>query len=262
VEGAGGATVYLLGSIHLLSEDAYPLPRPVQDAYADAERVVFETSMDSLMARQGEMAMRGLFAGGKTLRSELPADLYAQVQKAAPALAPLGVGMPAVDRMEPWLVALLFQSAESMKVGLVPEHGVDMHFATRAREDGKPVGSLESVDFQMDLFDGLTPAEQVSYLRQSLEDLPRATGLLRQMVAAWRAGDAAAIDTLMNESRDEAPAMYARLLTDRNAAWVPQIEALLRGSDDVLVVVGAGHLVGEDSVVTMLRQRGYTVDQL
>ena len=262
VEGAGGATVYLLGSIHLLSADAYPLPRPVQDAYADAERVVFEASMDSLRARQGEMAARGLLQGGKTLRGELPDDLYAQVQKAAPALAPLGVGMPSVDRMEPWLVALLFQSAESIKVGLVPEHGVDMHFTARAREDGKPVGSLESVDFQMELFDGLTAAEQVSYLRQSLEDLPNATELMRQMVAAWRAGDADAIDLLMNESRERAPEMYARLLTDRNAAWVPQIEAMLRGRDDVLVVVGAGHLVGGDSVVAMLRRRGYTVDQL
>mgnify|MGYP006146283647 FL=1 len=66
----------------------------------------------------------------------------------------------------------------------------------------------------------------------------------------------------MNESMDDAPALYARMLTDRNAAWVPQIEQLLRGADDVLVVVGAGHLVGEQSVVEMLRQRGHTVEQL
>jgi hypothetical protein len=262
VQGAGGATVYLLGSIHLLSADAYPLPQPVQDAYADAERLVFETSMDSLMARQAEMAARGLLQGGKTLRGELPEDLYAQVEKAAPALAPLGVGMVSVDRMEPWLVALLFQSAESLKVGLAPEHGVDVHFTERARADGKPVSGLESVDFQMDLFDGLSAGEQVSYLRQSLQDLPRSTEVMRQMVAAWRAGDADAIDALMNESRAQAPEMYARLLTDRNAAWVPQIEALLRGWEDVLVVVGAGHLVGDDSVVAMLRARGHTVEQL
>jgi uncharacterized protein YbaP (TraB family) len=66
----------------------------------------------------------------------------------------------------------------------------------------------------------------------------------------------------MNESMDDAPALYARMLTDRNAAWVPQIEQMLRGADDVLVVVGAAHLVGENSVVEMLRQRGYAVEQL
>lgn len=262
VEGADGATVYMLGSIHLLSEDAYPLPQPVQNAYADAERVFFETSLDSLMARQQEIAMRGMYPAGKSLRSEIPAELYSKVEAAAPALAGLGITMPVLDRMEPWLVALMFQAVEWQKAGLTPEHGVDMHFSGRARQDGKPVGGLEPVEFQLGLFDAMTPEEQVSFLRQSLEDAPRTAEQMQQIVAAWRAGDAARIDAIMNESMDESPALYARMLTDRNAAWVPQIEALLRGRDDVLVVVGAAHLVGEQSVVSMLRQRGYTVEQL
>ncbi|HEX2079670.1 MAG TPA: TraB/GumN family protein [Longimicrobium sp.] len=262
VEGADGATVYMLGSIHLLTADAYPLPQPVQNAYADAERVFFETSLDSLMARQQEMALRGMYPAGKSLRSEIPADLYARVEAAAPALAALGVTMPVLDRMEPWLVALMFQAVEWQKAGLTPEHGVDMHFSGRAKEDGKPVGGLEPVELQLGLFDGMTAEEQVSFLRQSLEDAPRTAEQMREIVAAWRAGDAARIDAIMNESMDDSPALYARMLTDRNAAWVPQIEALLRGRDDVLVVVGAAHLVGEQSVVSMLRQRGYTVEQL
>ncbi|HYR09931.1 MAG TPA: TraB/GumN family protein [Longimicrobium sp.] len=262
VEGASGATVYMLGSIHLLSADAYPLPQPVQNAYADAERVFFETSLDSLMARQQEMALRGMYQGGKTLRSELPAEVYAQVEAAAPALAPLGLTMPVLDRMEPWLVALMFQAVEWQKAGLTPEHGVDMHFSGRARQDGKPVGGLEPVELQLGLFDGMPAEAQVAFLRQSLEEAPQTAEQMRQIVAAWRAGDAARIDAIMNESLDESPALYARMLTDRDAAWVPQIEQLLRGADDVLVVVGAAHLVGEQSVVQMLRQRGYTVEQL
>lgn len=262
VEGASGATVYMLGSIHLLSADAYPLPQPVQRAYADAERVYFETSLDSLMSRQQEMAMRGMYPAGKSLRGEIPADLYAQVEAAAPRLAGLGVTMPVLDRMEPWMVALLFQSVEWQKAGMLPEHGVDMHFSGRAKQDGKPVGGLESVEFQMGLFDNMSAEEQAAFLRQSLEDLSDTSEQMRRLVAAWRAGDAAAIDAIMNESMGEAPALYARMLTDRNAAWVPQIEQLLRGADDVLVVVGAAHLVGEQSVVEMLRQRGYAVEQL
>lgn len=262
VEGASGATVYMLGSIHLLSADAYPLPQPVQSAYADAERVYFETSLDSLTARQQEMAMRGMYQGGKTLRSELPADLYAKVEAAAPALAALGLSMPILDRMEPWLVALMFQAVEWQKAGLTPEHGVDMHFSGRAKEDGKSVGAFEPVEFQLGLFDGMSAEEQAAFLRQSLDEAPQTAEQMRQIIAAWRAGDAAAIDAIMNESMDDSPALYARMLTDRNAAWVPQIEQLLRGSDDVLVVVGAAHLVGEQSVVEMLRQRGHRVEQL
>lgn len=262
VEGAGGATVYMLGSIHLLSADAYPLPQPVQAAYADAERVYFETSLDSLVARQQEIAVRGMYPAGKSLRSEIPAELYARVQEAAPALAALGLSMPILDRMEPWMVALMFQAVEWQKAGLTPEHGVDMHFSGRAKQDGKPVGAFEPVEFQLGLFDGMTPEAQVAFLRQSLEEAPRTAAQMEQIIGAWRAGDAAAIDAIMNESMVDSPALFARMLTDRNAAWVPQIEQLLRGSDDVLVVVGAAHLVGEQSVVEMLRRRGYTVDQL
>jgi hypothetical protein len=262
VEGASGATVYMLGSIHLLSADAYPLPQPVQRAYADAERVYFETSLDSLMARQQEMAMRGMYPAGKSLRGEIPADLYAKVEAEAPRLAALGVTMPVLDRMEPWMVAILFQSVEWQKAGITAEHGVDMHFSGRAKEDGKPVGGFESVEFQLGLFDNMTAEEQTAFLRQSLEDLSETADQMRRVVAAWRAGDAEAIDAIMNESVGEAPALYARMLTDRNAAWVPQIEQMLRGADDVLVVVGAAHLVGENSVVEMLRQRGYAVEQL
>jgi uncharacterized protein YbaP (TraB family) len=188
--------------------------------------------------------------------------VYAQVQAAAPALAPLGLTMPVLDRMEPWLVALMFQAVEWQKAGLTPEHGVDVHFSGRAKEDGKPVGGLEPVEFQLGLFDAMPAEAQVAFLRQSLEEAPQTAEQMRQIVAAWRAGDAARIDAIMNESLDESPALYARMLTDRNAAWVPQIEQMLRGRDDVLVVVGAAHLVGEQSVVQMLRQRGYTVEQL
>lgn len=262
VEGASGATVYMLGSIHLLSADAYPLPQPVQNAYADAERVVFETSLDSLLARQQEMAMRGMYQGGKTLRGEIPAELYAQVEAAAPALAPMGLTMPVLDRMEPWLVGMMFQAVEWQKAGLTPEHGVDMHFSGRAKQDGKAMGGLESVEFQLGIFDGMTPEAQVGLLRQSLEEAPQTAEQMRQIVAAWRAGDAAEMDAIMNQSMDESPALYARMLTDRNAAWVPQIEQMLQGGGDVLVVVGAAHLVGEASVVEMLRERGYTVEQL
>lgn len=260
-EGPGGATVYLLGSIHVLSRDAYPLPRRVEDAYADAERVVFETHIDSLQGREVEWVVRGTYRNGQTLRGSVPADVYAQVERAAHALAVLGMAPQGVDRMEPWMAALTFQAAEWQKAGMLAEHGLDMHFARRARDDGKPVGGLESVRFHMELFDAMPLEEQVSFLRVALEDLPRTGPLMREIVGAWRAGSEAALDAIVRESMDRSPALYARLLTSRNAAWVPQIEQMLAGRDDVLVVVGAAHLVGDHGVVAMLRRLGYAVEQ-
>jgi len=262
VEGSSGATVYMLGSIHLLTADAYPLAGPVEDAYADAERVFFEVNLDSLQARAAEIMPMALWRDGKTLRGEIPADLYAQVEALAARYAAMGINMTVLDRFEPWMVAMMFSQLEWARTGLEARHGVDMHFEARAQQDGKPLGSLESVDFQMGLMDGLTPEEQVEMLRQTVDDLPRSGEMMGAMVQAWRAGDTAAMDSLMNGSMGRYPELYARMLTDRNAAWVPQIEQLLDGSEDVLVVVGAGHLVGESSVVAMLRERGHTVEQL
>lgn len=262
VEGPTGATVYMLGSIHLLTEDAYPLSQHVESAYADAERVYFEVNLDSLQARGAEMLPLAMWQDGQTLRGAIPADLYAQVEQAAAQYAQMGISMAVLDRFEPWMVAMMFSQLEWAKAGLQAQHGVDMHFEGRAQQDGKALGSFESVDFQMGLMDGFTPEQQVEMLRQTLEDLPETGEMMGKMVSAWRAGDAAAIDALMNGSMGRYPQLYAKMLTERNAAWVPQIEQLLRGQDDVLVVVGAAHLVGEESVVAMLRERGYTVDQL
>lgn len=262
VEGADGATVYMLGSIHLLTADAYPLAAQVESAYADAERVYFEVNLDSLMARAPEMLSRGMLQGGKTLRDVIPADLYAQVEQAAAPYAQTGVNMALLDRLEPWMVSMMFSQMEWARAGLQAEHGVDMHFEGRAQQDGKGLGSLESVDFQMGLMDEFSPELQVEMLRQTLEDLAGTGEMMRKVMAAWRSGDAAGIDALMNSTMGRYPQLYAKMLTDRNTAWIPQIEQLLRGRDDVLVVVGAAHLVGDESVVSMLRERGYRVEQL
>jgi uncharacterized protein YbaP (TraB family) len=262
VEGPSGATVYMLGSIHLLTEDAYPLAQPVEAAYADAERVFFEVNLDSLQASAMQLMPRALLQDGKTLRTEIPAELYAQVQQTATRYAAMGINMATLDRFEPWMVAMLLSQLEWASIGLQAQYGIDVHFEGRAQQDGKGLGALESVEFQLGLMDSFTGDQQVEFLRQTLEDLPRTGELMNGMVQAWRTGDTAAMDSMMNGSMGRYPDVYARMLTDRNAAWVPQIEQLLRGGDDVLVIVGAAHLVGDDSVVAMLRARGYTVEQI
>ena len=259
VEGAQGATVYLLGSIHVLTPDVYPLPQPMQDAYADAEQVFFEVNLDSLVERQAELLPRGMLSDGRSLGDLIEPALLAQVQEAA-----VGGPVPAaaLERMEPWLVALLLATLEYQKAGMQAQHGIDVHFEARAQEDGKALGALETVDFQMGLFDGMSMEEQVQFLRSTLENLPRTGEMLAEIVAAWRAGDAERIDALMNDDEARYPEMFNRVLRDRNALWVPQIRTLLDGRDDVLVVVGAAHLVGENSVVAMLRDAGFRVDQM
>jgi len=254
----GETTVYLLGSIHVLSPDVYPLPAVLDSAFTDAERVVFEADLDSLMQRGGELLMRATFAEGRTLKSELSPATYALLEE---KLTGFGVPIAQLQRFEPWFVGMMLTQLSAQKAGLKAEYGIDMHFKTRAQQAGKALGALESVDFQLGLFDGLAPSDQDAFLRSSLAGIDTAAKTFEAMKAAWRSGNGAALDRMMHESMAKYPRVYAAMLTDRNLRWLPQIEAMLQGRDDVLVVVGSAHLVGKDGVVEMLRAKGYTVTQ-
>jgi uncharacterized protein YbaP (TraB family) len=254
----GETTVYLLGSIHVLTPDVYPLPAVIDSAFLDAERVVFETSLDTAMLRAGEMLTRGTFADGRTLEDALAPETYALLEQTLPKF---GVPLAQVQRFEPWFVGMLLTQITAQRSGLRPEYGIDMHVKGRAQQAGKPLGSLESVDFQMGLFDSLSPADQDAFLRSSLAGIDTAARTFEAMKQAWRTGDAEGLARSSDVSMQKYPAVRAALLVDRNRRWVPQIEAMLNGPDDVLVVVGAGHLVGRESVVELLRERGWTVTQ-
>ena len=258
VRGPNGATVYLLGSVHLLSADAATLPAEVDSAFAHSRSLTLETSLDSVMARGPEMLMRGRYSDGKTLRGVLSPKSATKVDS---LLHLYGLSLDQVNGFKPWMVSLLMTQLAMQKLNLQAQYGVDMQLNTRAKQASKPVLGLESVDFQMGLFDALSPADQEYMLVES--DGPDITAKeLGSIRDAWSHGDARMLDSLINSRVAEAPTLFDALITARNRAWIPKIESLIQGGDDALVVVGAGHLVGTQGVVAMLRAKGYTLDQM
>ena len=201
--------------------------------------------------------MKARYTDGKTLRASLsPAD----AAKADSVLRQYGLMLDQVGAFKPWFVSLLLTQLVVQKANFQPQYGVDMQLHTRAKADAKPEKSLETVDFQLNLFDSIDPADQVKMLLTAKGPEESATQL-KMIKDFWLAGDAMHLDSLMN-SENDAPGARALILTDRNARWVPQIEQMLKGKDDVLVVVGAAHLVGKQGVVELLKAKGYTVEQL
>lgn len=258
VRGPNGATVYLLGSVHLLSAEAGKLPPEVDSAFAHARSVTFETSLDSVQMRAQELVAKGRYTGGATLRSSLAPAAAAKVDS---ILHGYGIGIDQVAPFKPWFVSLLMTQLVIQKANFQAQYGVDMQLNARAKAANKPVHGLESVDFQMNLFDTLSPADQESMLLAAKAPDESAKELM-SIKDAWLAGDVAKLDSLMIESNTESPGVTKVLLTDRNASWIPKLEEMLKGTDDALVVVGAAHLVGKQGVVELLKAKGYTVEQL
>jgi hypothetical protein len=164
-----------------------------------------------------------------------------------------------LDGFAPWFVATLLMQVELAQRGFRPELGIEQRIAGRAARDRKPIAGLETPAEQFTMLARLPLPVQKRFLEMTLEETESIDKEFERMLEAWRAGDTAALAELLADAYEEFPELYGPLTEERNRAWVEEIGALLDNRDDYLVVVGALHLVGRNSVVDLLRSRGYTV---
>ena len=255
----GSNTVHLLGSIHLLRPEVYPLDPTIYEVFDSADVVVFELDLAEMGNAAAVMMTQGMYASGRTIADDLPADLVDELERRGQELS-LPHGM--LRSMKPWFAAMMLSALVLQRAGFEGASGVDAHFHQRATQMGKRTMGLETAEEQVAAMDGLSPEAQVVLVRRTLAELDSAAAMLDRSTALWQAGDVEELAALMGESLRGQPELEERLLTRRNRNWVPQIEELLRGGGRAMVIVGLAHLVGEGSVVDLLEKRGYTVQQL
>jgi uncharacterized protein len=252
----GDATVYLMGSVHLLRPEVYPLHDALYDAFDAAHVVAFELDLSQVAAAAPLMMQRGTYQDGTTLADRLPPGLYEQL---VARVAELGLPAQLFAPMKPWLASLMLSSLVLQRGGYETAAGIDMHFFERAQAAGTPVLGLETVEEQLDVFEGLSPAGQVAMLESTIAELDDTLEQLDRATVLWRVGDAEGLARLVTESMADQRELTERILHERNRAWVPRIEALPERGDPAVVIVGVAHLVGEGSVIALLRERGHAV---
>jgi uncharacterized protein YbaP (TraB family) len=253
-------TVYLLGSIHVLRPSDYPLAPVVLQAYRDAKSVLMEVNLEEISSEQVQAEMLGsaVLPEGKTLPDVLGRERYGR----ADALAhEVGVELSLFDQFAPWFAAEAISQLQLTQLGFQPQSGVEMYFMDRARSDGKSVAGLETVHDQISLFQNMSLDTQAEYLLSSLEqahDLPKEVDA---MVRAWQRGDTQWFAAQLQSELGKDPRLYQSVLVARNRKWVPKIEALLDDDRNYLVIVGTGHLVGQGSVIDLLKKDGIGATQ-
>jgi uncharacterized protein len=260
VEDGKGASAYLLGSLHVLTADAYPLPATIDKAFAESKTLVEEVDLDEMNDPMQMMAAlsKAMLTGGQTLDQLISADTYAEVRKRAEAY---GMPMLALDRMKPWLVAVTLMAPTLQSAGFKPELGIDRHYFDRAKEKGLKREALETLAYQLDRFDQMPIALQQELLKATIEDLDTQVSGVKDMVRAWSTGDLGTIEKLTLTAFLESPELYRLLLLERNHNWMPHVERCLSENAGCFVVVGAAHLVGKDGLPALLAKKGYRVTQ-
>jgi len=255
------STLYLAGSVHLLPEQDAVLPTAFDRAYAASAKLVMELDLGGLdqTAAASWILEHGTLPADTSLREVVGEQRYSRVAAAATEL-----GLPAelFNKQAPWVVGLELADLDYLRLGLDPQHGVEEQLVQRAQADGKPTAGLETLDEELGALEALPRAEQLRLLDQTLSELKDAPEELQQVLVAWRHGDAPKLAALLSREYRAFPALYQPLVTARNQRWLPQIERLLSGQQNCLVVVGSLHLVGAGGLLELLRKDGFTPVQM
>lgn len=257
----GDSTVFLGGTIHLLRAQDYPLPEAFDKAYQASDRLFFEIDQSQLtdMSVQARMMQRLTYQDGRTLQSVLDEETYAALVAYTDEA---GLPMAMIQNFKPGLLLSTLSVIEFQSMGFSPQ-GVDAYYNTRAMDDDKPRGELETIDQQIDMLAAMGEGYESEFVMYSLRDLETAGEALEDMLSAWRLGDEAQLeDQFITPMLEEAPELYDSLLVERNSNWMPQIEAMFEEPGTEFVLVGAAHLIGEHGLLAMLSASGYEVSRV
>ena len=254
-------SVYLLGSIHLFKRENYPLNKAIEKAFKDSQTLVLEVDMKSMTdpVTQQMMLSKGMLPQGDSLDKRISQETYELAERKTKEL---GLDISALKQFKPWFFAMTITLVKLKSLGFNPQDGLDTYLFARAKESGKQILGFETFRQQLEMLDTLSTVNQDKLLCQTFKDLDILANEMDIILKAWSSGDIKILESSMLKSFNEYPVLFEKLIAERNKNWVKKIESFLKTNNNYLVVVGAAHLAGKQGVVELLKEKGYSVEQL
>jgi hypothetical protein len=250
--------IYLFGTFHLLPE-GLDWQRPAMiKAFDQSSILIMEADVAGAAPGDVVALIRdyGIAPPDRPLRSRLSASDVARYENVA---AGLGLEPAMLDPYEPWYAATILTIKYAEKHGFEPSQGAEEKLLRAAETENKPTAYLETIEEQIRFLAGLPDQTQSEMFAATLDEIETSDAMLNDMQEAWVKGDTTAMAALFDKSLRDIPDLYRVLVIDRNRRWADEIEKLMAGSGKAFIAVGAGHLIGDDSVVALLRERGFDV---
>lgn len=254
-------SIFIGGTLHILSPDDFPLPDAYAEAYRNADKLVFETDIAGLNSPQFQQDSLKLltYQDGTTLSNVLSKDTYLALKQ---HLASRNIDINQFATYTPALVGITLSMTELRLMGLTSQ-GVDEFYYFKAMMDQKKLDWFESPVEQLAFISALGGDDEDQMIQYALEDVRQLPESIGELKALWRSGD---MDTLYqkqaSEFRQNFPQIYEQLLVQRNENWLPEIKTMFETAETEFILVGTMHLSGQDSVLDMLKRDGYTITNL
>lgn len=254
-------SLYIGGTIHVLTPKDYPLAKEYDLAYQASDKVIFETNMEvvSSPAFGQKMMDQMMYSDGTTINKVLQTDTYNAL---AIHLSSRQIPMQALASHKPNLLAISLTFIELQAMGYTSE-GVDMFFANMAKTQAKEQGWLETPDEQLAFIAKLGGDDPNAMIEYTLKEIKKMPEMFAKLHATWLAGDMQGMaDVGITPFKADYPIIYQDLLVTRNNNWLPKIVNMLNDQPTEFILVGALHLSGPDSVLAKLKAKGYKIEKL
>lgn len=247
--------IMVLGSIHFLRAADYPLAPAITAAFDDADIVLMEIDTDDLDPVASARTVAALAQDSKG--RQLPELLGKVAWRVASAQAHgLGLDLTPMVPFEPWYAAIVVTQQRLTQLGFDQSLGVEAKLTADAKRQGKEIRGLETLESQLGILDALSPKAQRGFLQSTLDEASEVGDAADGMIAAWKAGNVQALNADLLDSVRDQPELYRVLIVRRNEHFARAIGKLQNDPKNYLIVVGALHLVGPDSVLRMLERDG------
>lgn len=265
---SGKGKLYLLGSIHAAKESLYPLKPVITDAFEKSDALAVECDVTTVLQRSdyGELMKKVMYNDGTTIKDHISADLY---DKADALLKKNGISINLLAKYKPFMLASTIASFQLTEWGYNPNDGIDIHLINLAREQGKEIAEIESVDFQYGLLGGFSDDIQQLELKSTVEGIEASKEYMDEMFQYWIDGDIKSFEdltfkedpSLTPEEQKIYKGYMKQMFDDRNVNMAAKAEEYLKSGKTYFFVVGSGHMVGEAGIVNLLKSKGYKVVQ-
>jgi uncharacterized protein YbaP (TraB family) len=256
------STVYVLGSLHLAKKEIYPLNQKIENAFGQSKILVVEANVNDMGKMDVQKLMeRAFYPPHDTLEKHVSIETYEWVRK---EINGLGISIDLIHKQKPWFLSMTLVALRSLKLGLDPNLGIDKYFLKKAERE-KKILELESLDYQIDLLSNFSDKDQELFLLYTLKDLNIMEQEVNQLTQAWISGDTKGMESILTRSVSEDKRLspiFEKLVYERNKKMVSKIEDFLKTKETYFVIVGAGHLVGNQGMIEILKGKGYLVEQL